>query len=179
MRYENGETAYALGKLYPVTKQGIEKRAKKEGWLSAVAEGVTNWLTVARSTDIGSDTNRRVTPEKLAGILQAVAAGAPEGLAAQAAGFRPATLSEWKADDPSLANAIATARSQRALKRIDNIEKAGDRGDWKASAYGLERDPLTREAFAQHGMGGGITIVLNIPRDDGPAPKGITIDAEP
>lgn len=163
--WESGITSYQLAKEYPVTRQGIDKKAKTEGWTrDGDNQQPGGWLAVAEQTSIVSDDHYKATPKRLAAIFEAISGGAAEGIAAQANGIDPKTLQRWKRADPSLAEAIEVARAQDALRDIGNIRKAGDRGDWKASAYRLERNDLTKAAYAGQASGG-ITIVLNIPRE--------------
>lgn len=163
--WESGTTSYQLAKDYPITRQAIDKRAKAEGWSrDAGFQQPGGWLGVACQTNIIDEPRVGATPELLAGVLEAVSQGGTQEIAARAAGISPDTLRRWCERDKSLANAIDAAKSQRALKRMQNIDKAGDRGDWKASAYLLERDDLTKASFGGHSSGG-VTIVLNIPRE--------------
>lgn len=158
-RYEAGETAYSIAFDYPITKQGIAKRAKMEGW----GKGNSDWLTVAEQIEnVPTAPNAKSQPVLIAGILEAVSKGASETLAAQAAGIDSKTLSRWKSNSPQLSAAIRTARGQVAIERIDSIEQAHKRGDWKAAAYLLERDDTTRDDFGQTQGGAPTGNVFNL-----------------
>ena len=175
--WEGGKTSYRLSQEYPVTRQAIDKRAKKEGWSrDAGNQQPGGWLAVAEQTNIIDEPRVGATPEKLAGILEALSAGGTQEIACRANGISPDTFRRWCERDKALAHAVDAAKSQRALKRIGNIEKAGDRGDWKASAYLLERDEQTKGSFGGHTGSGGITIVLNIPREPETIIEGAAIE---
>lgn len=164
--YKGGETATVLSKRYPVTRQGIERRALKYGWVRAKPEeAVSSFLQVAQATDIINSEARLATPQKVAAILQTISNGATERLASIANGLSPATLTEWKGKDPKLSAAIDAARANRAIHRAGKIEEASDRGDWKASQYLLERDPMSKDDYADIRGSGGLNIQINIHRD--------------
>lgn len=171
--WESGTTSYQLAKDYPITRQAIDKRAKAEGWSrDAGNQQPGGWLGVACQTNIIDEPRVGATPEKLAGILESISAGATQEIAARAHGISPDTLRRWIERDKALEHAIDAARGQRAIKRMKSVEAAHERGDWKAAAYLLERDDMTKTQFGGHQGAGGITIVLNIPRE----PESIAIE---
>ena len=69
---------------------------------------------------------------------------------------------------------MAQARADFCKDKIRNINGAGD---WKASAYLLERHPDTREDFAPAigGRGGSIQITVNMPSPQ-PVDMGKVVD---
>lgn len=171
VRYEAGETPYSISKALGGTpsKQGIVKRAKKEGWGT---EGNSEWLSVAERLPITQDSRRELaTPQILGTVLEYISMGAPEYLAAQAAGISRDSLGRYKAECPELAEQIKSAKAMRAIERIKRIEKAGERGDWKADQFLLEKDETTREQFSGKDKGG-MNIILNIQRES------VTVDGE-
>lgn len=157
-----------LSQRFPVTRQGIRKKAKQEGWADGMIPGASqNAIQAANATEIAHNSEYpKATPERLAAILEAVATGAPEYLAAQLNGIDRTTLADWKAADPSWSKAVDAAKAGRAIHRVGKIEEASDRGDWKASQYLLARDPLTREQFGEQQAKPSIAIQINISRGD-------------
>lgn len=174
VRLENGESANAIAKEWPISRQAIEKRAKKEGWGKyAKNEGKAqpiNWLQVANATEIagtriqGSEIGKR-SPENIAAILSKIYEGAPEKVAAQAQGIHPTTLSDWKKKDPVLANVIEMAKSSKVIARIDRIEESS-KTDWKAASYLLEHDPDSKAEFnkAANSVPPNLNLLINIER---------------
>src|SRR4051812_38584781 len=75
---------------------------------------------------IGAPTKR--TPELVDAIVDAVARGVPEGIAAQAAGIDRYTLTRWKKNDVALCGRIKTARAKSVEIRIEGIRKAAEGG---------------------------------------------------
>lgn len=61
-------------------------------------------------------------------ICDAIAAGVPEKIAAQAAGINYSTLAEWKKNKADFADQIKVARAQSVEVRIKRIEKAAKGG---------------------------------------------------
>ena len=169
-RIISGETPYRIEKDLnnrgiKITRQGIAKRAKKEGW---EPDGNGGYLSVAENLPITQREDHGVsrglrTAERVASILQALHDGAPEYLAAEANGIAAKTLTEWKKEDPQFAAAVHQARMGNLVGQVKVIHDAGKRGDWKAADRLLQVAPETKEVFGASG-GGGVTIVLNIQR---------------
>jgi hypothetical protein len=175
-RYEDGATAYAISRDLGgrPTKQGIAKRAKAEGW----QKGVGSALTVAAELPIVKRALSltgpvKCTAERIAFILELVASGSTEKLAASAAGINPATLKRWKSDDPQLSEQLRQARAGKVAEWIGHIDRAASR-DWKAADRLLQASDEA-EAFSPQMGSGGITVVLNIDRDS-KSTQGVTID---
>lgn len=163
----HNQAAKELSTRYPVSRIGIRKKAEQEGWAQDVPAHSHNALKAAQSTAIAHDNSYpKATPERLAAILDMVARGAPEYLAAQSNGISRTTLAEWKATDLTFSNALEAAKSNRAIHRVNKIEEASDRGDWKATAFLLSRDPITKEEFGEQQQKSGIAIQINITRGD-------------
>lgn len=165
VRYRAGESAYALGKCYDVSKQAIHKRARKEGWSqpAKVTKAATNgWLTMDNwSTDLAS--RDAYSPESAATILENIKQGATFKLAAAAIGIHADTLTDWRKASPNFWRAIEKAQATFALRHVGNIAKAGDKGDWRASDRLLQSHPMTKEDF-QDKQSGGVSITFNINR---------------
>lgn len=171
-RYCKGESANAIAKDYPVSRQAIQKRAKKEGWSS------DGWLEAAKRTPTAKavekpETRResiiaklgKRTPETAAELCRLIERGVPHTVAAEAVGMHRDTLRAWRDDDPEFDGLIAAARMRAVSRKIERIDEAGQRGDWKADSWFLERAPETRGEFGGGAAGGitGINVILNIP----------------
>lgn len=62
--------------------------------------------------------------------------------AARALGMNPKTYENWRREDKDFKAAIEAARQSFLTKQAGNIAKAGDEGEWRASAHVLEHmDP--------------------------------------
>jgi len=167
MKFEAGQSPYAISRDLGgrPTKQGIAKRAKREGW-QADASGV---LSVAAELPIVKRAQMLTGPtkcsaERVAFILDLVGRGASIKLAATAAGINPKTLKQWQASDPQFAEQLRQARAGKLAEWIAHIDSAAAR-DWKAADRLLQASPEA-EDFSQHQVGG-ITVVLNIDREHG------------
>ena len=175
MKFEAGQSAYAISQDLGgrPTKQGIAKRAAREGW----QQGNGSELTVAqglpiveRARDLSGPT--KCSAERIAIILAAVSQGAPEGLAASAAGISADTLRKWKRQDPQLGEQLRIARAAKISEWIGHIDRAAHR-DWKAADRLISAAPEMTD-WSQAGSHGGVTVVLNIDRDG----KGVTVEGE-
>jgi hypothetical protein len=185
-RFIKGESATAIAKDYPVSRQAIQKRAKKEGWEK------DGWLERAKETPTAKavakpKTNRekvivslgKRTPENAAEICRLIERGVPHTVAAEAVGMHRDTLRAWRNDDPDIDAMVHAARKRSIARKIERIDEAGERGDWKADAWHLERAPETRAEFGgskTHDVGG-ITVILNVA--DPKQPEMPVIDATP
>ena len=90
-------------------------------------------LMVART---GRKTKR--TPFVERKICRAIADGLPFGLAAAHGGIKGVTLNMWRRKFPQFNEAIEQAIASGINRRLKQIRRAGDEGDWKASAWWLE-----------------------------------------
>ena len=105
----------------------------------------------------------KVTAERVAFVLDLIGRGSSEALAASAAGISRKTLSRWKSEDPQLLEQMRQARAGKLAEWVSHIDSAASR-DWKAAKELLTAAPDATD-FSQQAAGG-ITIVLNIDRDD-------------
>lgn len=156
LRHLRGEALYSISKSldWRPTRQGIAARAKKEGWTKTTNGQIQVYDDNQQLTDA-----RNIQKDI---ILQAVLAGATYKLAAAKAGVSEKTIERWRKKDPDFATLVVKARAQRLVKHEENINDAGDRGDWKASAYMLERDPLTKDQYAKQEESPKTAIQFNI-----------------
>lgn len=165
LKFENGQSAYAISQDLggKPTKQGIAKRAQREGW-----QRRTNSLTIAEQLPIVQRAQaltgpHKSTAERVAFILEMVGSGASLKLAATAAGVSPKTLDRWQSEDPQLAERLRQARAGKLCEWLSRIDSASTR-DWKAADRLLSASPEAEDWAAANNQGG-ITIVLNIDRD--------------
>jgi transposase len=160
-RYLGGESISNLTKVYPVSRQAVHKRGRKEGWL--LPDSVRTPLAAVTLQD--SHAMWKARPEKLGEYLKCLTEGMNKGLAAKACGLSRPTILRWRDSNRDFDAACEAATAHWARGRIENINKAGDRGDWRADSWLLERHPETRGDFQGPKSEGGasIHVVLNIP----------------
>ena len=95
-------------------------------------------------------------------------------IAAQCAGVSLDSLNRWVEKDSDFAILVRQAESVAVQDRLQNIKKAGDRGDWKADSWYLER--TQRQIFGnENNKLGAMNLQINIMRDTGSEP--VTLDA--
>ena len=176
LRYEAGQSAYAISRDLGGTpsKQGIAKRAAREGW----QQDMSNTLAVAEQLPIVKQAQAlagpgKATAERVAFVLELIGRGSSPKMAATAAGITPKTLSRWTKADPQLAEQIRQARAGKLCEWVSHIDAAAAR-DWKAAKELLAASP-DADDFNQQ-QTGGITIVLNIDREQGYKPAIIEQD---
>ena len=185
---------------HKISRQSIDKRANKEGWSAnpqavKVRQAADAWRPAVTTNSATRDTLStgpsrsatqianwgKRTPENAAEILAHVQLTGDEKLAARAVGIHPDTLKNWKDSDPDFSAQVSKAQAMFCGERVQEIRKAGERGDWKASDRLLAVNPLTKEDYGQQGQSGGtgITLNFNFPRaTESPREEDI-IDVEP
>ena len=79
------------------------------------------------------------------------------------------TLIKWRKDDGEFNKLIEMAQMEAVTEKICRIHAAGDT-DWKADAWGLERDKRTREHYGAPAGAGGtkIEVFVNVQRGTAP-----------
>ncbi|MCG8435486.1 MAG: hypothetical protein MJA83_15805 [Gammaproteobacteria bacterium] len=160
-RYESGETAYSIAKDHNVTKQGIENRAKRDGW----KKGNGELIQAVTDLPIVADVNKQLaTPENLTGFIKNIAQGVPLKTAAIANGMSWDTAKRYLEQDAEFASIVAQHRNAFLARRVQNITDAGDRGDWKADKFLLETAQETKEIFGQAPNQTNIQNIINIER---------------
>lgn len=87
------------------------------------------------------------TPFVTRKICRGIAEGLPFKLAAATAGIAGETFAAWRRDFPEFNEAVERAIAAGIKSRLNQIKKAGDEGDWKASAWWLEH--VVPEHFAR------------------------------
>lgn len=169
-RFESGETSGAISRSmggYP-TRQGIEKRAKREGWLKIskdAKEAARNLPSTQNPTfpRAPSDELGYKSPENAARILTAFERGATPKIAAGAVGLTLEQLKNWMEKDHQFAMEIMSRAAQNAG---DLLSKVQDAEDLKYLKWLLERDPFSREEFgARQTKNDMPKFILNIHRD--------------
>jgi hypothetical protein len=150
-------TQTAVAESIGVSRQAVQKRAKKEGWLKC--SPVVTELECAKPTS-GSKLGIR-TPENIAEIINTFALTGNKATACRIVGIDDATLYRWCQKEPELAMTMTQARDQHLLGQY---RKIADAKDWKAAKEILSRAPETKEVWGEV-QKEGPTIVLNIQRD--------------
>lgn len=170
-RWESGESAYFIEqdlnrKGQKITRQGINARAKRDGWELKPDGG---FMAVAEASPVtepkqGRNLDKR-SPERIAAILEAISNGSPMYLAAESQGISRDSWSRWCKEDYDLAQQAQAARIGNLAAQVEVIHKAGKRGDWKASHVLLKAAPETKDYFAEDTKPTAIQFVLNIIRE--------------
>lgn len=162
LMYQQGHSCYSISKRLggKPTRQGIRKRAVREGWDRAVTGLVTERHRTTDIVNLGAD-----TPENRERILEMLGQGATYSLAAGVVGISTKTLERWRKRDLEFGLMCRAVRQQALARHVANIDKAGDR-DWKASKYLLAVAPETRGEFAEtRHPDNEIIVQINIDRD--------------
>lgn len=169
-RWESGESAYFIEqdlnrKGQKITRQGINARAKRDGWELKPAGGL---LAVTKDLPSANPEHglSKGNPETIAAILEALSTGAPHYLAAESAGVSRETWEQWRKQDSELNRLAQQARIGNLTAQVQVLHKAGQRGDWKASQALLKAAPETKDYFAEDTKPTAIQFVLNIVRGD-------------
>ena len=180
-RIEAGEGFTSVAKDFDVTRQAIQKRCKREGWIkgkertmavrrerfkrnqalqpSATAQPETQPqpVAVAQPTAVVMDRN-----DKRGAALELLRDGVPRKHAAQGAGVSESTLLRWINEDDGFGAEVRAAESAAVALRVRRIGQAGER-DWRADSWYLER--TQRAEFGSDSQrGGGVAVQINIER---------------
>ena len=162
LRFVQGETIYSIAKSLngKPSKQAIMYRQRKEGWVKL--ESIENQYPVSVGNDIIAFQDERKTL-----VIGALSEGKSYKVAAANAGISEDTLKRWRDAEPEFQSVCLRAKANHLGRHETNISNAGDRGDWKASAYLLERDPLTKDQYKQQeSVGAAIQINIGVDRDE-------------
>ena len=162
--YEEGISLRELARRHGLTHKAVQKRRDKEGWSVEARLRAGARAVVATNPATGAATPAR-TSTAAERILESFRKGLPKYTAAAMAGMDRGTLDSWLESDPAFSALAQEAQEAWHASKLANIDAAGDRGDWKADAYRLERHSMTREAYAQKNTGGvNLQVNLNIDR---------------
>jgi len=180
-RVQAGEGFTSVANDYDVSRQAIQKRCKKEEWVSKQPRT----MAVRRALRQRNQAMQPVQPaqpvavavaqpsqplvvreDKRAAIIELLGDGVPKVHAAAVAGVSEATLHRWISEDDKFKSEIRAAESAAVALRVQRIGKAGEK-DWRADSWYLER---TQKATfgSDAGKGGGLAVQINIMRDGDP-----------
>jgi len=174
-RVQAGEGFTSVANDYDVSRQAIQKRCKKEEWVSkqprtmAVRRALRQRNQVMQPAQpvavaVAQPSQPLVVREdKRAAIIELLGDGVPKVHAAAVAGVSEATLHRWISEDDKFKSEIRAAESAAVALRVQRIGKAGEK-DWRADSWYLER---TQKATfgSDAGKGGGLAVQINIMRD--------------
>ena len=165
--YEAGRSAYELGKRHPVTKQAILLRKDKEGWRDPEPHELVDrsdletQIRALPSIVTNEDYTSIRTPEKAIAILEDYEKYGGLARAANCVGHHLKSLQEWMEQDPQFSALLLQAKVRFEQERLNSIQGAEKRGDWKASQYLLEKSPATKEQYqGNQEKSGGITVIF-------------------
>lgn len=179
----SGQTSYALAKQWGLSKQSVDEMAQRNGWQRGgpVEESGERkgWLAVVERT-FKAPAGAKDSPQIRAKILEHLSEGLPMRTASNLVGISEDTLARWRDADADFAALIEDSQAQFVRSRVNNITSAGDRGDWRADSFLLERHRASRGDFSPPaGQGtGGLTVNFNLQGPWEQKPQ-VTIDATP
>ena len=175
-RIQAGESFNAVSKDYDISRQAIQKRCNREGWISdkpltvAIKRQQRELQVATMQPDATIEAVATAQPtstqlaagDKRAGVIELLKDGVPKKHAAQVVGVHEATLHRWIADDAAFASEVRAAESAAVAFRVRRIGKAGEK-DWRADSWYLER--TQRAEFGSDSQkGGGVAVQINIER---------------
>ena len=177
-RIVQGENFTAVARDYEVSRQAIQKRCKKEGWISdkPITTAVRRQLHKRNQAMQPVAEVQPVQPvkarpkasvlgrqDKRAAVLELLAEGVPKAHAAPVAGISEATLHRWMNEDERFKSDVRAAESAAVALRVQRIGRAGEK-DWRADSWYLERTQRATFGSDAH-KGGGVAVQINIVRD--------------
>ena len=176
-RIQAGESFNAVYKDYEVSRQAIQKRCQREGWISdkpltvAIKRQQRELQVATMQPDATNQAVATVQPtstqlvagDKRAGVIELLKDGVPKKHAAQIVGIGESTLLRWINDDEVFGAEVRAAESAAVALRVRRIGRAGER-DWRADSWFLER--TQRDSFgSDNAKGGAVNVQINIERD--------------
>jgi uncharacterized protein YjcR len=180
-RIVQGENFTAVARDYEVSRQAIQKRCKKEGWVAdkPITMAVRRQLHKRNQAMQPVAEVQPVQPvkaqpkasvlsrqDKRAAVLELLAEGVPKAHAAPVAGISEATLHRWMNEDDRFKSDVRAAESAAVALRVQRIGRAGEK-DWRADSWYLERTQRATFGSDAH-KGGGVAVQINIVRDGDP-----------
>ena len=141
----NGITAIAKMPEMP-SKQAISQRAHKEGWerVGQLDQSIESTALVAAMSYL--DDRQKF-------VIQEIANGSTQRLAANLAGCHETTISDWKLN-PKFSMALIAAKAAKVGVRLRKIHQSED---WRAAGWLMERDPDSRDEFMPPNSSRGMT----------------------
>ena len=181
-RIQAGESFNAVSKDYEVSRQAIQKRCQREGWIehTPVTTAIRRQLrkrNQVQPDEVAMQPVATLQPQAVAEPSAAVMArddkqgaalellrdGVPRKHAAQIVGIGASTLLRWINDDEVFGAEVRAAESAAVALRVRRIGRAGER-DWRADSWFLER--TQRDSFgSDNAKGGAVNVQINIERD--------------
>ena len=163
-RIKNGESFNAVSKDYDISRQAIQKRCNREGWISdkPLTVAIKRQQRELQVATMQPTSTQLAAGDKRAGVIELLKDGVPKKHAAHVVGVHEATLHRWIADDAAFASEVRAAESAAVALRVRRIGKAGEK-DWRADSWYLER--TQRAEFGSDSQrGGGVAVQINIER---------------
>ena len=189
--WRQGMSEAEIGRRFGCSRQAVNARAKNEGWergdprdngeLSNLLDGVDEWPALVAETEtvqaLADPSNRRDraiaaygarSAQHLTQILRLLERGSPRSVAARAVGLSADTLRSWLDDDESAQQLVDAAEARATVRRVDQIDGAAARGDWRGAAWLLERSPASRDDFGGHvtQVTPQLAVQINVTRGD-------------
>ncbi len=168
LAWKGGASPSKLAKQHNVTRQAIEGRRDRHGWeRDEAAAALVETETGQRVTEPATRADRRIiangkrTIANMELVLEMLMEGSSVRMAAQRIGMASTTLHDWMKGDQDFARMAAAAEAEAGLQNLEQVRAAGARGEWKASAWLLERMRVSREDFAP--VPAGVPVVPGIP----------------
>lgn len=194
-RIQAGESFNAVSKDYEVSRQAIQKRCQREGWVehTPVTTAIRRQLrkrNQVQPDEVAMQPVATLQPQAVAEPSAAVMArddkqgaalellrdGVPRKHAAQIVGIGESTLLRWINDDEVFGAEVRAAESAAVALRVRRIGRAGER-DWRADSWFLER--TQRDSFgSDSSKGGAVNVQINIERNSADATAGVVIEGE-
>lgn len=144
---ESGVSMHEVGSMPDMpTKQAISAKAKREQWVVDAddADGkppLTAFQPLLRHL-LGRD-----SPEARQKVLDVLAAGGSFELAAALIGMTSQTVRMWRKDDEDFEMQCRIAQGTGLIEPTRTLQ-AATITDWQAAKYVLERNPITKAAYA-------------------------------
>lgn len=146
-RVRSGESTSVIARDYQITRQAIDKRAKKQGWRDPIQAN-------GHDVPITADTREK--------ILDALRNGVPLKIAATSVGTTYNQLLAWRKADMEFSDEVEQARADHLANLHREIFAASGRGDWKAAQAMLQASPETKADWtSKSGRGEGV-IKVNV-----------------
>ena len=170
-----GETANSLGKRFPISKQAILARAKRECWKRGTIAAQHKSVVVA--TYPGLVDTIAASPEKLDSIVQGYGQGLSQNVIAALAGLAGSTVANWR-DKDSAFDVDCEAAAAAYLATINGHITTASPRDWRASEAILRRHALTRDEY-QEAPAKTPQIIIRVERAILPGEESVLIDITP
>lgn len=131
------------------TKQAISLKAAKEEWALTIDLDEESELDAVYKPLLRHLLGRD-SPEARQKVLDVLAAGGSLELASALIGMTTQTIRNWRKEDEDFEMLCRTAQGTGLIRPTRTLTRAAD-NDWQAAKYVLERNPLTRSAYAAPG----------------------------